>query len=391
MTVPAVAHSPVGLAARWRSLPRWARVLLVAGAAVVGVNAGLAALETITGGAEPGGPASSSYATAPAGLAAFADLLEARGHPVGRIRTGLHEAGLDPATTLVVADVAGLPPGDVTALARFVGGGGRLLVTGSSAELLVEAVLGPGLTWSPSPATPARSLVPVPEVTGVGRVAGAGLGSFADAGPTLPVLAGTGADRGRVLATVAGVGPGRVVALADPSPLQNRFLDEADNAAFGLAAVGEPGRPVRFAEAPHGFGVGRGFAALPARWRWALAGVALAVAVWMWSRGRRLGPAEELERSLPPPRRAYVDALAATLARTGQPAESMAPLQAAARRRLQHGGGLPPGAGEEDLARAAARLGLAAEDLDALLRPVGTDAEAVAAARALAGLEGRSR
>ena len=369
-------------AARWRALHPGARALLAMAAGVLAVNAALAGLEAVTG-SEPGGPASSSYATAPEGMAAFAELLDARGHPVGRYRTGLDRAALDPGATLVVADLDRVGPEEAAALARFVGDGGRLVATGRTAGLVAAAVVGGGPSWAAAPATPARPLAPVGEVAGVERVVSAGAGSWAGAGPMLPVLA----SREAVLATVAAVGQGRVVAIADSSLVQNRLLTRADNAAFGLAAVGEEGRPVRFAEAHHGYGTGKGFAALPGRWRWALAGLVVAVLVWMWARGRRLGPPEDLERPMSPPRRAYVDAIAATLARSRRPAEAMAPLQAAARRRLAQRGALAPDAADDDLRQAGARLGLAPDEVAALLQPVTTDDRAVAAGRALAHLE----
>src|SRR3954447_15126732 len=56
---------------------------------------------------EPHGPASSSYATSPRGLAAYASLLGRSGHPVRRLRTAV--AGERPSTrdTLVVLDPQG--------------------------------------------------------------------------------------------------------------------------------------------------------------------------------------------------------------------------------------------------------------------------------------------
>jgi hypothetical protein len=46
------------------------------------------------------------------------------------------------------------------------------------------------------------------------------------------------------------------------------------------------------------------------------AGLALAALVALWGLGRRLGPPEDAERPLPPPRAEFVDALAAALERT---------------------------------------------------------------------------
>jgi hypothetical protein len=224
--------------------------------------------------------------------------------------------------------------------------------------------------------------VPLPEAAGVAQVTTAGAGRWREAAGTLPVLAGGGG----ILATVASVGAGRVVAVADSSVLQNRRLARADNAAFALAVVGEAGRPVRFAELQHGYGRPTGLGAVPSRWRWALAGAVLAALAWMWSRGRRLGPPDLVERDVPPPRRAYVDAVAATLARARQPEVTVRSLRARARRRLAERAGLPADAADEALREAAVRLSLPADEVDALFRPAPAPADLVAVGRALARL-----
>ena len=378
-----LAAGPASVAERWRQLRPGTRVAVVAAGAVLALNVGLAALEDVTGGAGPEGPESSSYATSPGGLAAFADLLRDHGHPVRRLRAGLDAVELDRGATLVVAGAADLRPAEVDAVARFVSGGGRLVVAGEGPPALLQAVAG-GPEWSQAAVAPARVLAPVPEVAGVSSVTAGGTGSWYEAGAALPVLGGPDGT----LATVSTSGRGRVVAVADPSVWHNRRLAQADNAAFGLAAVGGGGRPVDFAEAHHGYGPVRGFAAVPWRWRWALAGVLGAVVVAMWSRGRRLGPPEDAERELPPPRRAFVDAVGATLVRTRRPAESLAPLQAAARRRLAARAGLAADASDDDLRAAAAGIGLTPAEVNALLRPVVDDDQAMTAGRALAAVEG---
>ena len=347
--VPTGGRSP---AEWWRGLRPPARWLIGAGAALLAFNAGLAGLETATGGSGPTGPTSSSYATSSSGLAAFADLVGGHGHPVRRLRQTLDRVGLDAGATLVLADVSGGAPAELEAVARFVAAGGRLVVAGAGAFEILEALAGGAPAPGGERATPARPLAAVPEVAGVREVVGRGDRSFApDTGPALPVLG----SRRAVLAAVAVIGRGRLVVVADVTPWQNRLLDEADNAAFALAAVGEQGRPVLFAEAPHGYGPSRGLAGFPSAWKWAALVALVAVVTAMWAKGRRLGPPEELERELGPPRRAYVDALAGTIARTRQPAEAMAPLQVAARRRLLERAGLAPDAQDDDLRRAAAR------------------------------------
>jgi hypothetical protein len=192
---------------------------------------------------------------------------------------------------------------------------------------------------------------------------------------------------GAPLAVVVRAGRGRAVLLADASPLQNRGLGAADNAAFGLALAG--GGTVTFLETIHGYGASTGLAALPERARWALLGLVLAGIAFAWSRARRLGSVEEDERPLPPPRADYVDALAGALERTGRPAEVARPLRAAARDRLARGAGLGPEPREADLRAAAARFGLEPDEADAVVAAPRDLDGALAAGRALARLESR--
>ena len=370
------------IADTWRSMRPGPRALVAGVAFVIGLNLLVQGVTLVTGGNGPGGPTSSSYATAEDGLAAFADLLARRGHPVQQLRVSLDRADLDPGSTVVLADPDGVTPEEGRALAGFLAGGGRLVAAGASAVPVVDALVGGGMEWDDAAVRTARPLVPVVEVAGVTTVEAAGPGAWTDAGASLPVIGGGDG----VLATVTSTGPGRVVALADASPLQNRLLARSDNAVFALAAVGGPGRSVVFAEAQHGYGRQTGLGAVPSQWRWAVAMGFLAAVVWMWSRGRRLGPPDEVDRVQAPPRRAYVEAMAAALARTRQRDVVVADLQDRARHRLAERAALPLDASDEDLRRVAAEVGLPPDQVEALFRPARTDADAVAVGRAVAGL-----
>ena len=364
----------------WRSMRPGPRALLAAAALVVVVNVVVAGVTTVTGGSGPGGPTSSSYATGHDGLGAFAELLARRGHPVQRLRVSLARAALDPAATLVLADPRGVMPGESRALGRFLEAGGRLVAGGATSAPALRDLAGGGPEWDDATVRSARPLVPVAEVAGVATVEAAGTGAWAATGGFLPVLGGPEG----VVAAVAHVGQGRAVALADVSPLHSRLLARADNAALGLGLVGEPGRPVTFSEAHHGYGRGTGLAALPSRWRWAFAGALVAALGWMWSRGRPFGPPDEVDRADPPARRAYADAMAAALARTGHPDAVVSPLRERARGRLAQRGGLPRDAPDDALRRVATDLGLAGEEVDALFRPCHGEREVVALGRAAA-------
>ncbi len=355
----------------------WRAIAVLAGGVVLW-NVVALAVDRVTG--TPSGPASSSFATSAEGLAAYADLLERAGHPVSRLREPPAEAELGGAGVVVLLDPVSVADEDAPALRRFVEAGGTLVAGGAAPGAWLSSLLDDPPRWSGAAPGRARPLAPAPELAGVSSVEAAGGGSWRGTGEALPILgAGSGS-----LAAVATPGRGRIVFLADASPLQNRLLDEADNAAFGLALAAPAKRPVAFVESVHGYDKATGLAAVPARWRWALGGLVLAALLFMLARGRRLGPPEPATRPLPPPRRAYVESLAATLAKTKRPVEATAPLRALVRGRLERGSGGRAG----DLEASARRLGLREDEIRAVLAPPEGGTDIMALGRALARIEG---
>jgi len=382
--IPSTADRPDGPAT---GRGRATRLAFIAGAALLG----LAALSSFLpgGGGQGGGSPSSSYSYRADGTSAWAELLNRFGRPVTRLRGDLEAAALDPAATVVVLDAPGLANAEIEVLDGFVRHGGRLVVGGAGADTVLDAVVddpplfaGDGARNASPVGTP-----PAPEVEGVRTVRAGRLGSWQVPGGLRPILAG---DLGRVIAVAGDSGSGRVVALADPSPVQNGFLAAEDNAAFALGVVGDPDRRVLFAEGAHGYGGSEGLGALPRRWRLALAGLGLAAAIWLYARSRRLGPPEDEARPLPPPRWAYVDAVAGTLVRTRRHQEAAEPVRRRARELIAARAALPPDAGPDDLYQAAVRLGMPPEEAAAVLGNSGPTEEAtvLAAGRALARLIG---
>ena len=341
------------------------------------------------GGGQGGGSPSSSYSNRSDGLSAWAELLSRSGRPVDRLRGDLEPSVLDPAATVVVLDAPGLTGAEADALGRFVQRGGHLVAGGAGAGGWLESVLdeppvpaGRGTRTARPPEG-----APLPEADGVRTVRSVGLGSWQDEGSLDVLLRG---DNGRVIALAGDVGKGRVVALADPSPVSNTLLADDDNAGFGLGLAGSAGRPVLFAEGAHGYGEGEGLSALPRRWRLALAGLGLAAAAWLVARSRRLGPPEDEARPMPPSRWAYVDAVTGTLARTRRPHEATEPVRRRARKIISARTGLPADAEPDEIFRAALRLGLTEEEAGATVGRTGPTEEAavLAAGRALARLNG---
>jgi hypothetical protein len=370
-------HIPENLAVRW-----------IGGAIlfIVLLNVLIAAVNSYTRG--PSGPASSSHATSAEGVAAWAELLERAGYRVEQLHVPLSDTELNEGTTVVVLDPDAVTPAAESALETFVDGGGRLVAGEAGPAPWLAGVLDQSPTWSPGGPTEISpvNLGPLPEVDGVESVRTAGEGHWSSDAPGTPAL-GSGAE---TLMAVAEVGGGDVVALADPSPLQNRLLGEADNARLSLQIIGGSDRPVVFVESVHGFieSQGEGLAAIPARWRVAAAGLLAAVLALMLARVRRLGPPELAARPLPPARRAYVDSLGVALRRTKRPAEATASLRLAARNQLARRTGLAVDASEHDLVAAARRLGIPEDEVRGIVDAPKDDGEVLAAGRALARLMG---
>lgn len=340
---------------RWNRVGRGTRVLLLMIVGVVAINVVLRVLDTTVGGGAPGGPTSSSYATGDDGLAAWAMLLDERGIDVTRLREPLDRVELPDGATVVVADPERFSEEEERALAAFVLRGGAVIMSGESAEPIVRA-LGPELTWSSGGGTDATVLEGGTGAARVLRMAGGGWWT-STGGATVVARVG---DEPVVVRS------GSIVALADTGPLTNALLDEADNAAFAIGIVGDG--PVLFTEAAHGYGRdGFSLGDLPDGWDTLVIGLVLAGVAWVWSMARRFGPPNAEEELPPPPRRAYVDALAASTVRTAASEEAIAPLRAHARRRLAHRAGVDASINDDELRRAAANAGVDATVVDGVL------------------------
>ncbi len=225
------------------------RIALALVALLVAVNLVLRFLGTLTGGT-PGGPRSSSYATSSRGAAAYAELLGRNGHPIDQERKLPHQAPPGVATTVFLLDPPSVGTQDLAALRRYVQSGGHLVASGLSPHAMHQLV----------------AKVPT-RVRGPSVVHEDGLA----------IKTGGATEwRDENLVAVRRTGRGTVVFLADSSPLQNRLLGSADDAAFGLALAGPRHRPVEFLESYHGYGTGTGLSALPRSWKLLLGGLGLA-------------------------------------------------------------------------------------------------------------------
>jgi hypothetical protein len=267
---------------------------------------------------------------------------------------------------------------------QFVVNGGRLVIGGDDPNRYLSLLRDRPPHWTVVPPNEPGPYTDVqPPFTDVRAVTTNEAGSFDRPGTSSPVV-GTASN---ALVTRERVGRGEMLFVADVSPLTNDLLATTDNAAFGLALAGADGQPVVFDEGVHGYGQSRGIAAIPTRWKLTLAGLALAGLVLVWARGRRLGPPEDTERALAPPRREYVDALAATLERTQDREKAIVPVRAAVHRHVARRAGLANDASYEEFARAAALVGLEEQEVRVVVHGAANDDDVVTAGRALARLE----
>ncbi len=290
------------------------RFLLVI--AVIAVVVGIGPVSKLLGGQQPTGPESSSYATTPFGLAAFADLAKSSGFRVEQLRTDLTDAALAEKSVYLSADdtlvVLGttLNTNEQLSVRSFVEKGGRLIASGATDSWLENLANTTGTT-NDDPTTE-RS---IPVTNGEGStIAIGGRGYWS--GHEGTVLAGIDAQPVVVEQTV---GAGKVIAVADSSFFDNTHLVKDDSAAFGLGLLGESNRTVYFAEAGHGYvdraadkNVATG---IPWRARWFLTGLGFAFLLWAISVGRRNGPPERPDRQLPPARVEYALAISNALRR----------------------------------------------------------------------------
>jgi hypothetical protein len=346
--------------------------------AVVAVNLALREIDQAT--RSPGGPTSSSFATGPDGVAAYAELLGRFDRPVLRLRDEPGETALETESTLVLLDAEGLTRADADAIGGFLREGGRLLYAGGAPGWF-RRVGGERLVWKDAFAGSGRVPPGTPGLAEVRTVEADARGVWAsDEGVLLE------ADEG-ALALRRTVGAGEAVFLSDASPLQNRLLAAADNAAFGLAVAGPAGRPVVFAESFHGYGEASGIDAVPGRWWWALGGLFLAALVLALSRGRRLGPPELPGRPLPPARAEFAEALAIQLARTRPRTDAVRTARRLVRERLVRAVRLAPDAAEAEIRAAAAAREIDTEIVDAALGDGRDENDLLAVGRALRRLE----
>jgi hypothetical protein len=387
-TVPGIpAPTTVPAGERWSAIPRRWRVVLLAAAALMAIELSLSFVGGIAGSPPAGSQGSSSYGTSGTGLAAYGQLLSARGHSVVRMTRPLSSLDLPAGSTLMVVDPTGWTRGDTASVERLLRSGGHVVLTGPPpGDGLGGALFGAGALprWTDRASGVARPVGGSPVTAGVDTVSSGGDGSFRTPGSAHPVLVGA---HGTLAVTNAS---GTVVALASSAPLTNALLDQRDNAALGLNLARPGSAPVVFDEYDHGYGrAGRGLAGLPSWWRWGLGLALAAVLVWLVSAARRFGPVERPDRELIPARIVYADALASALSAVppAQLLETVDPMQREARALLCRRSGLPAAVDDTVLVSAAHGAGVPDPVVASVVQRPTSGSDVLALGRSLAWLE----
>lgn len=258
------------------------------------------------------GPAGTSYATTATGTAALFDTLDRSGRQPVRLRTPLSDTTLAGVDTYVVADVGfgRYEPLELAALDRFVRSGGTAIVLGVPPDQ-ISTTWELDAEWTGAPTGVVPTILPeAPQADGTR------FGSFSP-GHGGTVIAGT--DE-RHLVVSFDRDAGRVVLIADSSIAHNAAVARRDNVDVLGALIGD--RPL-FDEYRHGYSATDDAPGLvgsaPGNWGGALVVGGVALAVTLLAYGRRVGPVEPSRRTTVPERVEFIDSVARSMRRAGDP------------------------------------------------------------------------
>jgi hypothetical protein len=350
---------------------------------VIGVLVAAGLLLAALAGGRPGrdGPPLDPRSDGPLGTSALVSLLQGLGAHV-QLSVGLPDAADDVA--LLLQDR--LDEDQATEVGNWVRAGGVLVVTDPSSAFTpvfdVAGVAEQSQVLQPGTCT-------ITALDGVGEVEGGAAVSF-EIGSDDQLCFGDRRDGAFVLAKDEG--QGTLVAVGGAAFATNELLDERDNAVLAAALLAPTsGTTVRFVDAPLPAGGGDKTLAdlVPAGVKRGLLQLAVAFVLYALWRAIRLGRPVAEDQPVEVASSELVAAIGRLLGRTRAPGAAAETLRAELRRSLRTRLGVPPSADARTLAGVvAARTGT---DVDRVLeavdeRPVTTDAELAAVARAVASI-----
>jgi len=215
---------------------------------------------------------------------------------------------------------------DASTLLGWVERGGVLVYASEERDVSLESAFN---LSRQSGLGPAQAEIAAPVLTGVQQLHGGAIAlPFLLSPQQVAVLRN---HEHAVLGLMAAVGQGRVIALADPLPLCNGYLEQPDNGRFAADLLSMSNGAVVFDEYHHGAAAGE-TDWLTTPWGGALGWAAFVVFVGMALRGRGFGPRLPLVPSTDRSTAEYARAVGSLLGRTGARQETLGVLAAGARR-----------------------------------------------------------
>lgn len=278
-------------------------------------------------GSRDSAPDHRSTSDAANGTSALRLYAEALGH-----RTDLLEASFaipqDARLLFVFSPDRPVTDEEAQALRSWIQEGGVLIYASKQPDTSLEAAMDLARTGGIGPAE-AEAAAPV--LAGIRHLEGDVLAPPFQLHPQQVALLRNRAHA--VLGLIAAVGQGRVIALADPLPLCNGYLDKSDNGRFAADLLALSPGLVLFDEYHHGGGAGSGETQwLATPWGAALGWAALVVFMGLGLRGRAFGPRVPLVSSTDRSSAEYARAIGSLLRRTGARQVTLGVLAAGARR-----------------------------------------------------------
>jgi hypothetical protein len=351
------------------------------GALLVGV-----ALAFVLRGASSGdSPEHRTDSDAANGASALPQLAQALGHPTTTM-TDAFAPDLGMGVVFVLSPSVGFTKGDAMRATDYLAGGGVLVYAAEQGDPQLDFTL---KVQRQRRITGGDATGVDPLLAGVSRVAGSVTAQPLAPGAGQVVLLRS--SSGDPLALEQFVGRGRLVLMADPLPLCNGQLDQADNwhLAADLVSLAPAGARVAFDEYHHGpIGVSSPLTGwLSTAWGAATAWVVIVGFAGLLLRGRAFGPRLELPGGGHRSTLEHVSAVGGLLQRSRAGVATGELLTAAARRALAARHGLVPGPAPGFARALRLRAPAEAAELEAaeadVARAAGADAALLAAARRL--------
>lgn len=283
-------------------------------------------------------PDRSVFNNAPNGLSVWYRYLQALGTEPQTLQTFDTLPPKDAVLVIAGPFQADATPADAKKLSDWVRDGGRLVLVGTEAGVLVDD-LGLGVSPSSVEANGEAGLVPrLPTAltSGVHTVE-PGIDRLLASGPEW--ITHFGDTAGQLL--ISGViGSGSVTWLAGPYPVSNTGIGRADNAELAVRLAGAGRIPAYFDEFHHGYVQGGGiWDRMSTGGRSAVVLLLLGVAVLVAAGARRLGPAVAPFEEPAARGAGYIGSLAELYRKAGAHADALASLEDGLRRALsrRHG------------------------------------------------------